>query len=76
MPDVTVSYGTPFDFIMFFWVFSYIFDENSYLNCCISTKLSLIVYKSNTDVSKCQMWLQFMEFLLISLRFFANLAQN
>ena len=55
MPDVTASSETPFDFIVFFWVFSYIFDDHSCLNCCISTKLSLIVYLINTDMSKCQM---------------------
>ena len=47
MPDVTASYGTPFDFIAFF---SYIFDDHSCLNCYFSTKLSLIVYLTNTDV--------------------------
>ena len=31
-------------FYCIFWVFSYIFIEHSCLNCCISTKLSLIVY--------------------------------
>ena len=33
MPDVTESYGTPFDFIAFF----------RHFHCCISTKLSQIV---------------------------------
>ena len=37
------------------------------LNCCISTKLSLIVYLINIDMSKCQMWLQVMEHSLILL---------
>ena len=31
-----------FWFYCAFWVFSYIFDDHSYLNCCISTKLSLM----------------------------------
>ena len=36
-----------------FWVFSYIFDEYSYLHYCISINLSLIVHLINTDMSKC-----------------------
>ena len=43
MPDVPASYGTPFDFIAFFKVFSYIIDEHSCLNCLIFTKNSYIV---------------------------------
>ena len=41
--------------LWFHWVFSYIFDDHSCLNCCISTKLSLIVCLINCDISKCQM---------------------
>ena len=47
----------------FFWIFSYIIIYNSYLNCCVSTKLSLIAYIINThicthtDISIWQMWL-------------------
>ena len=75
MPDVTAIYGTPFDSITIFWVFSHIFDANSCPNCFISTKLSPIVYLIDIDMSKCQMSLQVMECLLI--RFvFANFAQN
>ena len=37
MPDVTESYGTPFDFIAFFY-------EYSCLKHCIFTKLSQIGY--------------------------------
>ena len=40
---MTASYGMPFDFIAFFWIFSYIIDEHSYLDCCIFTKLSQII---------------------------------
>ena len=43
MPDVTSSYGAPFDLILFFWVFSYIIDDHSYLKYCIFAKLSQIV---------------------------------
>ena len=39
MPDVT----RPFDFVAFFWVFSYIIDEYSCLKYCIFTKHSQIV---------------------------------
>ena len=42
-------------FYCVFWVFSYIFDNYSCLNCCICTELSLIVYLINNDMSKCQM---------------------
>ena len=42
IPVSTASYATPFDFIKFFLVFSYIIDDHSYLNCRISTKLLLI----------------------------------
>ena len=43
MSDVTTSYGMSFDFIAFFWVFSYIFDENSCLNYYIFSKHPQIV---------------------------------
>ena len=36
------------------WAFSYIIIDLSCLNCCISTKLSLIVLLINTDMLKCQ----------------------
>ena len=65
-----------FWFYYVLWAFSYIIIDHSCLNCCISTKLSLIVYLINTDLLKCQMWLQVMKCLLNLLRFFANLAQN
>ena len=42
LPDVTARYGMPFDFITFFWVFSYILDDHTRLNFCVSTKLWLI----------------------------------
>ena len=38
--DVTVNYGTLLDFYCIFWEFSYLIDDHSCLNCCISTKLS------------------------------------
>ena len=50
MPDVAASYGMPFDFTTFF-----LDIDHSCMNYCISTKLSLIMYLSNTDMSKCQM---------------------
>ena len=37
--------------LLCFWVFSYIFDDYLCLNCRISTKLSLIIYLINTDMS-------------------------
>ena len=43
MPDLTACYGMPFDFIVFFFVFSYIIDYHTCLNCLISTNLSQIV---------------------------------
>ena len=63
-------------FYCVFWVFSYIFYHQSCLNCCISTKLSLVVYLIDTDMSVYRMWLQVMKSLLIWLRFFSNFAQN
>ena len=54
----------------FFWEFSDLIDDYSCLNCCISTKHSLIVCVINTNMSKCQMRLQAMECLLILSRFF------
>ena len=56
-------------FYCVFWVFSYIISDHSSLNCCISTKLSLIVYLINTEMSKSQMWLQALQRHLILLRF-------
>ena len=39
MLDVTASYGTPLDFIVFFWVFLYIIiDKHSCLKFCIFPK--------------------------------------
>ena len=52
-------------FYCFFWVLSYIFDDHSCLNCCISNKLSLIVYPIFTDMSKWQIWLEAMKHSLI-----------
>ena len=40
MPDVTASYGTPFGFIAFFWVFAYIIDYHLCLKYFIFTKFS------------------------------------
>ena len=40
IPSVTASYGTVFDCIAFFWVFSYKIDNNLCLNFCLFTKLS------------------------------------
>ena len=51
MPDVNASYGTPFNFIAFFCIFSYNIIDHSCLNCCISTKLSLIVCLINAHIS-------------------------
>ena len=50
------SYGTPLDFIAFFWVFSYTIDEHSCLKYCILTKLSQMVYLYliNMYILKCQ----------------------
>ena len=62
------SYGRSFDFIAFFGHFHILLDYLC-LNCCISTKLSLIIYLINTDMSNYQMWLQVMECLLILLCF-------
>ena len=73
MPDVTAIYGTPYDFMAFFWLFSYIIIDHSCLNCCIFIKLSLIVYLVNTDMSKFQMWLQVV-CLPILLCFFCELC--
>ena len=42
------------DFIAFFWVFSYIIDDLSCLNCFISTKLSQIVCLINVYILLCQ----------------------
>ena len=55
MDDVTASYGRPFEFITFFGHFHTFFDY-SCLNCCISTKLSLIIsnqywYAKMSDVT-------------------------
>ena len=72
MPYMTASYETPFDIIAFFWVFSYIFDV-SCLNCCISTKLLLVVYLINSDVKMSDvtvsygMFLNFITFFCIFL---------
>ena len=52
VPDVTAIYGTPFDFIAFFWVFSYILLF-SCLKYCIFIKFSQIVYLINTHVLIC-----------------------
>ena len=54
MPDVTAIYGTPLDFIAFFWVFSYIIDEYSCLKYCIFTKLSQIMYLIDVHILVCQ----------------------
>ena len=59
-----------------FFVFSHIFDDHSCLNCCISTKHSLIVYLISTDMSKCQMWLQVMESFLIFIMFFMEFREK
>ena len=48
-----------FWFYCVFWIFSYIINDHSYLNCCISTNLSQIVCLMHTqisDISTCQMW--------------------
>ena len=71
MPDVTASYGMSFEFIVFFY-------DHSCLNCCISIKLSLIVYLINTNVSCINMpdvtTSYGMPFNFI--QFFANSTQN
>ena len=43
MPNVTASYGKSLDIIAFFRVLSYIIDDLSCLNSCISTKNSHIL---------------------------------
>ena len=40
-------------FYCVFWVFSYIIDDLSCLNCFISTKLALVVYLINTHILIC-----------------------
>ena len=59
-------------FYWFFRVFSYIIDYHSFLNCCISTKLSQIVCLINVHILVCQharcdcrLWKIFREFLYI-----------
>ena len=54
MPDVTACFGTFFDFIAFFWIFSYTFDEHSCLKYCIFTKVSQIVCIINVHFLVCQ----------------------
>ena len=54
MPDVSARYGKCFNFIEFFWVFSYIIDEYSCLKYCIFTKLLQIVCLINIDILECQ----------------------
>ena len=44
MPDVTASYGSPFDFIAVFGIFSYIIDKHSCLNSEV-----LYFHKTFTD---------------------------
>ena len=53
MPDLTASYGTPFDFIVLFWVFTYIINELSCLKYCIFIKLSQIVCLINVHIFEC-----------------------
>ena len=38
MPDVTASYGAPFDFIAFFRKFSYKVDNDSCLKYCVFSR--------------------------------------
>ena len=52
-----------------FLVFSYIIANHSCLKCFILTKLSQNVCLINNNMSKCQMWLQDMDYFLILLRF-------
>ena len=54
LPDVTASYGRPFDFIAFFWVFSYTIDEYSCLKYFIFNKLLQFVYLINVHILVCQ----------------------
>ena len=55
MPNVTASYGRLFEFIVFLgYLFSYIIEDHSYLNCCISAKLSQIVCLINVHILVCQ----------------------
>ena len=75
---MTASYGTPYDFIAAFCVFSYIIIDHLCLNCCTSTKLSLIVFLINIHILICQyarcdckLWNP-LEFIA----FFANFAHN
>ena len=55
MSDVTAIYGTPLDFIVFFWIFSYNFDDYLCLNYCILTKLSQIACLINIHILVCQL---------------------
>ena len=66
---MTARYGTPFDFFSVFFLGIFI---HFCQNICISTKFLLIVYLINSNVSKCQKWLQVMECLLILLHFFCD----
>ena len=78
MPDLTVSYGTPFDIIAFLGILIHYWQsfmsELLYLHqsftYCVSNQYA------NTNISTCQMWLYVMECFLILLRFFANFAHN
>ena len=48
----TASYGMPFAFIAFFGII--FIDNNLLLNCCISIKLSRIVWLINVHILVCQ----------------------
>ena len=53
MPDITASYGKPFDCLRF-WIFSYITDEHSCLKYSIFTKLSQTVFLIDIQIFICQ----------------------
>ena len=63
MSDVTASYGTPYYFIAFFGIFSYIIDDHSCLKYCIYTKFSRFVCLINIhtyfDKWTCQIYVRF-----------------
>ena len=53
MSDVTVIYGMLLNFIAFSEYYFHIIEDYSSLKCCISTKVSLIVFLTNTHILIC-----------------------
>ena len=54
MPDVTASFETPLDYVVYFKEFSYIIDNYSCLKYYIFTKLSQTVCLINVHILVCQ----------------------